>query len=174
MMRRPPRSTLFPYTTLFRSVLARGRSRILAASDEQREVVQWRNRYVRPNRTTGWLSITSIPLRDDDGNVTGWVAFSLDDTERMQAEQQAADLQRRMFPEAAPPPDVPGGRAAPPRLRPGRELHAGRLHAVGRPLRLGRAAARPARRDRGRRDGQGLRRGHGDGRAAHVAAGDPG
>src|SRR5256885_9752619 len=25
MIRRPPRSTLFPYTTLFRSVLARGR-----------------------------------------------------------------------------------------------------------------------------------------------------
>src|SRR3989442_13411888 len=27
MIRRPPRSTLFPYTTLFRSVLARGLSR---------------------------------------------------------------------------------------------------------------------------------------------------
>src|SRR2546426_7010009 len=27
MIRRPPRSTLFPYTTLFRSVLLRGRNR---------------------------------------------------------------------------------------------------------------------------------------------------
>src|SRR3712207_8154357 len=35
MIRRPPRSTLFPYTTLFRSVLAvaRARRRVAAAAD---------------------------------------------------------------------------------------------------------------------------------------------
>src|SRR3712207_7746883 len=32
MIRRPPRSTLFPYTTLFRSVLAHHRHELLAAS----------------------------------------------------------------------------------------------------------------------------------------------
>src|SRR2546430_15735618 len=31
MIRRPPRSTLFPYTTLFRSVLLDGRERLTAA-----------------------------------------------------------------------------------------------------------------------------------------------
>ena len=32
MIRRPPRSTLFPYTTLFRSELAAGRYRVVAAA----------------------------------------------------------------------------------------------------------------------------------------------
>src|SRR3712207_7999418 len=36
MIRRPPRSTLFPYTTLFRSPLLRG---LLEVSDERVEVV---------------------------------------------------------------------------------------------------------------------------------------
>src|SRR2546430_4923351 len=34
MIRRPPRSTLFPYTTLFRSVLVRGRRRLQLVADE--------------------------------------------------------------------------------------------------------------------------------------------
>src|SRR5438874_10235295 len=33
MLRRPPRSTLFPYTTLFRSVLLKGADTIVAAPD---------------------------------------------------------------------------------------------------------------------------------------------
>src|SRR3712207_7605953 len=33
MIRRPPRSTLFPYTTLFRSTLARGGCVVLRAAD---------------------------------------------------------------------------------------------------------------------------------------------
>src|SRR3712207_7253084 len=37
MIRRPPRSTLFPYTTLFRSHLAGGR--VLAQRDEQGRLV---------------------------------------------------------------------------------------------------------------------------------------
>src|SRR2546421_5196436 len=32
MIRRPPRSTLFPYTTLFRSLLAAGRAAVLAGN----------------------------------------------------------------------------------------------------------------------------------------------
>src|SRR2546426_8716840 len=36
MIRRPPRSTLFPYTTLFRSPVARGNGeRVLLVDDEQ-------------------------------------------------------------------------------------------------------------------------------------------
>src|SRR2546429_5466296 len=33
MIRRPPRSTLFPYTTLFRSVLGNGRAALLGDGD---------------------------------------------------------------------------------------------------------------------------------------------
>src|SRR2546430_7163801 len=46
MIRRPPRSTLFPYTTLFRSPLFRGVSSAAAATevDEQPAQIQSRNR----------------------------------------------------------------------------------------------------------------------------------
>src|SRR2546430_5844358 len=36
MIRRPPRSTLFPYTTLFRSLAVVGRSRLTGTSDSAR------------------------------------------------------------------------------------------------------------------------------------------
>src|SRR3712207_8333526 len=38
MIRRPPRSTLFPYTTLFRSLHARGREQLADRRRRQREV----------------------------------------------------------------------------------------------------------------------------------------
>src|SRR3712207_8771888 len=53
MIRRPPRSTLFPYTTLFRSVLGAGRQaqddRVLGRHDEERRAEQ----RVRPAREHG-------------------------------------------------------------------------------------------------------------------------
>src|SRR2546422_1631205 len=39
MIRRPPRSTLFPYTTLFRSLLAVLRAQLVLAVADEREVV---------------------------------------------------------------------------------------------------------------------------------------
>src|SRR5690349_22735253 len=50
MMRRPPRSTLFPYTTLFRSCLSKGLGApvgsVLASSSERiAEARVWRKRY---------------------------------------------------------------------------------------------------------------------------------
>src|SRR5258708_11300682 len=36
MIRRPPRSTLFPYTTLFRSEAAQFQARVFAADEERR------------------------------------------------------------------------------------------------------------------------------------------
>src|SRR5256886_9037705 len=39
MIRRPPRSTLFPYTTLFRSDFADARAGVLVAGVDQRQVV---------------------------------------------------------------------------------------------------------------------------------------
>src|SRR5437773_9270443 len=43
MMRRPPRSTLFPYTTLFRSQYAAGPARLKAALGRvPKDALQWR------------------------------------------------------------------------------------------------------------------------------------
>src|SRR5258708_16859677 len=39
MIRRPPRSTLFPYTTLFRSVLVGDRAHLEREADEARELL---------------------------------------------------------------------------------------------------------------------------------------
>src|SRR5438093_9203462 len=39
MIRRPPRSTLFPYTTLFRSVNVRGPTRILSMPNTNRPMI---------------------------------------------------------------------------------------------------------------------------------------
>src|SRR5437588_2336526 len=49
MLRRPPRSTLFPYTTLFRSRADRFSTRAVAArcarhADQRRRVYRWRDR----------------------------------------------------------------------------------------------------------------------------------
>src|SRR2546422_4202486 len=40
MIRRPPRSTLFPYTTLFRSLLESGARRVLVRRDAGLEVIR--------------------------------------------------------------------------------------------------------------------------------------
>src|SRR2546425_7880911 len=53
MIRRPPRSTLFPYTTLFRSVVAEGPGR--------REAVR------APARRTGQRYLSQPPVGVDDG-----------------------------------------------------------------------------------------------------------
>src|SRR5437764_7327890 len=48
MIRRPPRSTLFPYTTLFRSWRAQGAMRITKEIDPiSRELVAYHTQYVR-------------------------------------------------------------------------------------------------------------------------------
>src|SRR6266511_4757259 len=48
MMRRPPRSTLFPYTTLFRSPPGQGRPVALAAGDPRHHDRQRRSGGARP------------------------------------------------------------------------------------------------------------------------------
>src|SRR3712207_8970559 len=50
MIRRPPRSTLFPYTTLFRSDLARSRS---FRSRLHSKAFDWRVLYERKRRSAG-------------------------------------------------------------------------------------------------------------------------
>src|SRR3989449_10232092 len=48
MIRRPPRSTLFPYTTLFRSEEARARERVARLGERPREAVAERRLPRRP------------------------------------------------------------------------------------------------------------------------------
>src|SRR2546426_2449840 len=56
MIRRPPRSTLFPYTTLFRSRLARLHGRVALDADAERTQI------VSPS-----LPLGSVELQDPDG-----------------------------------------------------------------------------------------------------------
>src|SRR2546430_6781221 len=64
MIRRPPRSTLFPYTTLFRSVLISHRDRLGAAGDRgaghSRRVVSVKVREV--------LQVVNLPVRRRTGD----------------------------------------------------------------------------------------------------------
>src|SRR5258708_17708998 len=53
MIRRPPRSTLFPYTTLFRSIAVRAADRTIAPrSGEAAEIFDWgKRRFLDESRT---------------------------------------------------------------------------------------------------------------------------
>src|SRR5437016_11365448 len=64
MVRRPPRSTLFPYTTLFRSVLARRLADRVAAFGDQRMIQTDRLRERRSEEHTSELqSLTNLVCR---------------------------------------------------------------------------------------------------------------
>src|SRR3712207_9531193 len=72
MIRRPPRSTLFPYTTLFRSELTIGKARIHLGADSPligQHHVHWRMRAMRaiesdPQGGLHYSSVVSISRRD--------------------------------------------------------------------------------------------------------------
>src|SRR3712207_7561413 len=67
MIRRPPRSTLFPYTTLFRSLLYRLK---------------------RKDGTYRWHLDKGEPKFDDEGNFEGFVGVVIDVHEQKQAEDR--------------------------------------------------------------------------------------
>src|SRR2546426_7487250 len=58
MIRRPPRSTLFPYTTLFRSILEAGRQAIAAATGTYRS---WQAQGLEPPRIA--VNVSQLQLR---------------------------------------------------------------------------------------------------------------
>src|SRR3712207_8591983 len=65
MIRRPPRSTLFPYTTLFRSRRAVGRAqagRLLEVLDADRQAVQGAERIAAPHGLLGHPGLLLGPL----------------------------------------------------------------------------------------------------------------
>src|SRR2546422_8286677 len=77
MIRRPPRSTLFPYTTLFRSVRITGRDRLerhrgrsgadvvehVRRTGERRELVQIDRKSTRLNSSHGYISYAVFCLK---------------------------------------------------------------------------------------------------------------
>src|SRR5258707_6252217 len=73
MIRRPPRSTLFPYTTLFRSHLARPRDDVGAVAAVRRRAL---DRRPHPGG-----------LRDDRGHACG----------RQRSEEHTSELQSRQY-----------------------------------------------------------------------------
>jgi len=63
-------------------------------------------RGVRPDGTIVWASATVGPLRDADGRIDRIVAIVEDVTDRKRMLERAAEVQRRLLPQAVP--DVPG------------------------------------------------------------------
>src|SRR2546430_13521011 len=73
MIRRPPRSTLFPYTTLFRSWLRRDSNEIL------------------------WILAEAVPIFGEDGQLDKLVTSFSDITKRKQAEESLRQLSTRLL-----------------------------------------------------------------------------
>src|SRR2546429_743168 len=84
MIRRPPRSTLFPYTTLFRSALVRadglvgrrlphpGRARLRCPEDRRRRFREDR-KSTRLNSSHGYISYAVFCLKKKKNTLTGAV-----------------------------------------------------------------------------------------------------
>src|SRR5438876_7690048 len=75
MIRRPPRSTLFPYTTLFRS----GRAEDLAQEAFARALVH------RPENTRGWLFVVAANMARDEARRAA--------REKRRSEEHTSELQ---------------------------------------------------------------------------------
>src|SRR3712207_8297206 len=86
MIRRPPRSTLFPYTTLFRSPL----QRFLAAHGALVE-----GERVAP-AARGLLN-SVVALRDEQRPLLERVRFLVDATDDLRSEEHTSELQSRQY-----------------------------------------------------------------------------
>src|SRR2546427_5006743 len=107
MIRRPPRSTLFPYTTLFRSVphRGRGRARPTTVMPQTPEAVFYQLYFQKPG-------VAEAELEHDVPARLPRPPFSI-----------SRDAPPRAPPRPVPPrggpPDAAGGSPPPPRLVPG-------------------------------------------------------
>src|SRR3712207_8608617 len=82
MIRRPPRSTLFPYTTLFRS--APSTSRGIAARSPRRDALQFRARESSTARTC------RSPVREEGRSV-------FQERATLRSEEHTSELQSRQY-----------------------------------------------------------------------------
>src|SRR2546427_3025948 len=86
MIRRPPRSTLFPYTTLFRSVVTAGIARKPGMSRDDlvrtnADIVQQVARQIKQHCPTAIVVVVSNPLDD-----MCWVTRSEEHTSELQSQ----------------------------------------------------------------------------------------
>src|SRR3712207_9459796 len=75
MIRRPPRSTLFPYTTLFRSAVHLGAGELFALNENRRALLllaSGRVRVQEPNDAGPGLTISMV----EEGTVLGQTGFA--------------------------------------------------------------------------------------------------
>src|SRR3712207_7816793 len=84
MIRRPPRSTLFPYTTLFRSLVGRG----LAVGDYDNDG--------DPDLLVTESNGPARLLRNDRANQSHWLAVRLIGT-KSRSEEHTSELQSRQY-----------------------------------------------------------------------------
>src|SRR2546422_7253681 len=66
MIRRPPRSTLFPYTTLFRSLFAANWKMHLGPAEARAYLKTFRTRYGRHEDRTVWFFPPAVSLRSEE------------------------------------------------------------------------------------------------------------
>src|SRR5256885_13334061 len=105
MIRRPPRSTLFPYTTLFRSHfstfypaddVAQGRPQWeleIAEREGRHEDEGWR---VRKDGTRFWANAVINAMRDAHGGLVGFAKVTRDLTQRRRVEQALAQSNQEL------------------------------------------------------------------------------
>src|SRR5256885_13573194 len=92
MIRRPPRSTLFPYTTLFRSEISHPEDRNLTDSQRMRvrsgekPSVRFEKRYLRKNGAIVWVDLSVALACDASGAPQYEIALFDDITQRKKAE----------------------------------------------------------------------------------------
>src|SRR3712207_8870581 len=70
MIRRPPRSTLFPYTTLFRSIACRFARHIYGSEGWEFESLRVRQQDISPQRFSGLVDRKSTRLNSSHANIS--------------------------------------------------------------------------------------------------------
>src|SRR3712207_6895662 len=83
MIRRPPRSTLFPYTTLFRSELHATRHAVTVAT--------------APTGTRGKFENLNALLAEHDARAHDWLLVVDDDVALPRSEEHTSELQSRQY-----------------------------------------------------------------------------
>src|SRR3712207_9018514 len=104
MIRRPPRSTPFPYTTLFRSVRATGdiglfkitSDESIASGTRRIRAVTGRDAFLRFQETEALVDQISGELRSTRGDVPAAVA-RLQEELKKRSEEHTSELQSRQY-----------------------------------------------------------------------------